>query len=91
MAKTKAKAPEFDPRRADEAGQVYDFNDPEGLVTLKADDQGVVRVDNAREKRAADAFDLPVARKVLEAEKAAAAPTADTATDGAAADSGKEG
>lgn len=56
MAKT------YDPRRA-EPGTRISWHDGDGEeVTLRADDKGVVRVRNAADQRAADAFDLPVAR-----------------------------
>lgn len=62
---------EFDPRRA-EKGQSFEFVDASGTAhTMKADDEGVLRPSNAAEKAIADLFDLPVARSVKQAEKAA--------------------
>jgi hypothetical protein len=77
------KKPEFEPRRA-EPGQEFTFNDAEGTLELRADDQGVVHPKDAREVLALDAFDLPVARKVLAEQKAA--ESADNGDD-----AGKEG
>lgn len=64
---------QFEPRRASEAGQVYTFNDADGEVTLRADDEGVIHPKSEAHVRAADAFDLPVARKAMAEEKAAKA------------------
>jgi len=67
-------APEvtYEPRRADK-GQKFTYHDAnEGEVTMTADDDGVVRPSTPAEQAAADAFGLPVARKVVAAEKAAA-------------------
>jgi hypothetical protein len=62
----------FEPRRA-EAGQVFTTTDAEGREqTIKADDSGVVHPTSAAEVRLLDSFDLPVARKVLREERAAA-------------------
>ncbi len=62
---------DFDPRRA-EPGQRFVYNDAGGeRVTGTADDQGVLQPRNEAEVRMADAFGLPVARKVLNEQKAA--------------------
>jgi uncharacterized cupin superfamily protein len=75
MAKDK-----LEPRRA-EPGQEFTYNDADGeVINLRADDEGVVRPKNQAQVRVADAFDLPVARKVI-AEK----------SDAKAASAGKEG
>lgn len=94
MARAK---PDFEPRRADEAGQVYTYNDADGEVEIRADKEGVIRPKSDREARAADAFDLPVARKVQAAERAEAKADADATpapipgTADNAGDAGKEG
>ncbi len=62
---------EFDPRRA-APGERFVFNDVGGdRVTGTADDDGVLHPRNEAEVRMADAFGLPVARKVLTEQKAA--------------------
>lgn len=62
---------DFDPRRAD-PGQAFTWHDIWGTKhEFKADAEGVVRPANQAEVDACDAFDLPVARKVIAAEKAA--------------------
>lgn len=63
--------PEYEPRRA-EPGQRFEWRDEFGRsVRLAADDEGVLRPSSEQEKRLADAFGLPVARKVLAEDKAA--------------------
>jgi hypothetical protein len=65
-------AEEFEPRRAS-PGASFEEWDAEGKRhTLKADDEGVVRPRTAFEARMCDHHDLPVARKVVEAEKSPA-------------------
>ena len=89
------KKPEFEPRRAEEADQVFDYNSAGGeLIRIKADKDGIVRPKSEDEKRAADAFDLPVARKVAAAEKSEAKADAKAeaaTTNDSADDAGKEG
>lgn len=66
-----AKKDEFEPRRA-EPGQEFTYNDANGeAIEFKADDAGIVRPKNAAQSQAADAFGLPVARKITAEEKAA--------------------
>lgn len=61
---------DFDPRRA-EPGQTFTWHDEWGKKhNIHADADGVVRPANQAEADAADAFGLPVARKVLRAERA---------------------
>lgn len=60
----------FDPRRA-EPGQEFSTVDQYGHEhSIKADDDGVLRPKDARDAELADLFSLPVARKVIQAEKA---------------------
>jgi hypothetical protein len=61
---------EFEPRRS-HPGATTRYNTPEGVVTLTADDEGVIRPKTASERDVADAFSLPVARKVIQEERAA--------------------
>lgn len=62
---------EFDPRRAS-PGEAFEFTDAEGTIhRFAADDEGVVHPSNAEEVRIADARGLPVARKVLAAQREA--------------------
>jgi hypothetical protein len=62
----------FDPRRA-EPDQRFVYNDFDGArIEAKADADGVLRPRNAAEERLADAFGLPVARKAITEDKAAA-------------------
>lgn len=69
----------FDPRRA-EPGQSFTWHDQWGeRHEFKADDDGVLRPQSQAEAEAADSFGLPVARKVI-AEERAAARAADTST-----------
>ena len=72
---------EFKPRRA-EPGQVFDYNGAEGeKIRIRADDDGVIHPRNDAERRAADAFGLPVAAKAKPARKAkakASKPKAET-------------
>lgn len=64
----------YDPRRASE-GERFTYNDAqEGEVRFRADEKGIVRPRSDAEKRAADAFGLPVARKVAAQEEADAPP-----------------
>lgn len=82
-------ATKFDPRRAEEPGQVYDYHDADGeLVTIRADDKGVVRPKTDAQRRAADAFDLPVARKAQAEERDEEPPA--KAADEKAAKAGEE-
>lgn len=95
---------QFDPRRA-KAGQRFTGQmlvpDPEAPadhpsprmvqreVTIRADDEGVVRPRNAGEAALLDRFDLPVARKAIAEDKAATA--AKVKDSGGATSAGSEG
>lgn len=60
---------QFDPRRA-KPGQALSTVDAQGKeITVRADDEGVLRPSSEVEKRLADRFGLPVARSVKQAEK----------------------
>lgn len=66
-------ADQFDPRRA-EPGQHFVWHDEYGVQhTLTADKDGVVRPASEVEARIADTFGLPIARKAIAEQKAAAA------------------
>lgn len=69
---------DFDPRRA-KPGDSYTVTGPDGAVEdFAADDEGVVRPETAEQAALLDQLDLPVARKVVAAEKKEqAASTAD--------------
>lgn len=65
--------PDFDPRRA-EPGARFTWHDIWGVKhEFGADSEGILRPQNQAQADAADAFDLPVARKVIAEEKASAA------------------
>lgn len=63
----------FEPRRA-EPGQVFSWHDAEGIErSMQADAEGVVRPASAEAAAIADSFGLPVARRAITQQKAAAA------------------
>lgn len=63
----------FEPRRA-EPGATFTWHDAEGVAhEMTADADGVVRPDSPEAAAIADSFELPVARRAVTQQKAAAA------------------